>query len=96
MKNYSAVFFAVRGSSRAANSLANEIVLRSNGQAANLNLSLGPDEKACDPDIHFIQSNIPNLHLRIDKQVEILVPSIRAMFEMQTWHLAVEPNGKAN
>ncbi len=84
------VFFAVKGETKATHSLVNEAVFRINGQTVNKNFSFRSGEKSCETDIHFIVSNISGLHLESDKRLEILVPSIRAMFDIQTWNLSAE------
>jgi len=89
--NHSDALFAVRGSSKAASSFANEAVFRINGQTVNDNFSLRTAVTTCKSDIHFIEARIPDLFLGKDERIEILVPSIRALLDMQTWSHSVKP-----
>ncbi len=84
------VIFAVKGATMATHSLANEIVFKINGQTINRRFSFRPGDKYCEPNINFIFSSIPYLHLEPDKRIEALVPSIRAKFDMQTWNLLAD------
>jgi hypothetical protein len=88
--DHSDFIFAVKGSTMATLSLVNEVVLRINGQTVNGNFSFSPGDKYCGLNILFIVSNIPDLHLEPDKRLEVLVPSIRAMFDIQTWNLLAD------
>ena len=89
--NHAAALFAVRGSSMAASSFVNEVVFRINGQTVNGNFSFWSDVTTCKSDIVFIKAKIPGLHLGNDERIEILVPSIRALLDMQTWNQPVKP-----
>lgn len=89
--DHNQALFALRGSSRAASFFSEEVLLKINGQTVNGNFSFRQVETSCDSDIHFVGANIPELPLGIDKRLEILVPSIRAMFDMHIWPHSVEP-----
>lgn len=89
--NHSDALFAVQGSSMAANSFANEVVFRINGQTVNGNSSFRSVVTTCKSDIHFIEANIPGLYSGKDERIEIFVPSIRALLDMQTWSYPVKP-----
>ncbi len=84
-KVQSGALFAVRGSSRAVNAFSDEAVLKINGEVPGSNVSLKSVETSCGMDIHFIGINTPGFNASADARTEILVPSIRAMFDMQIW-----------
>lgn len=89
--DHSDALFAVHGSSLAASSLAKEIVLRMNGQTVSGNFSFRSIVPTCKADIHFIEARIPALYLGKDERIEILVPSIHALLDMQNWSRSVKP-----
>ena len=82
--------FAVRGLSVGVLKFSNEVVLKINGVAQDRNFSLMPVEKSCGMDVNFIGVNSPGLNEWPDTGVEILVPSISAMFDMQIWHHSIQ------
>jgi hypothetical protein len=88
---HSDALFALRGSSRAANSFSDEAVLKIDGETLNSNVALKSVVTGCEADVNFIGVNIPSSNLLTDARIEILVPSISAMFEMETWVHSVEP-----
>ncbi len=81
----SEALFAVRGSSGGAQAFAGEAVIKVSGEATGSTLSLRPVETSCGADVHFIGVDGPDLDARADTRVEILVPSISAMFGMHAW-----------
>lgn len=83
--NHSDALFAVRGSSKATSSFANEAVFRINGQTVNGKFSSSTVATPCKSNIHFIEAKIPGLYLGKAERIEILVPSIHALLDMQTW-----------
>jgi hypothetical protein len=88
---HSDALFALRGSSRAANSFSDEAVLKIDGETLNSNVALKSVVTGCEADVNFIGVNIPSSNLLTDARIEILVPSISAMFEMETWGHSVDP-----
>ncbi len=78
-------FFTVRGSFTAVNTFSDELVIKINSEAQGSNFSLKPVEASCGLDVHFIGGNISGLNAWPDARVEILVPSISTMFDMQLW-----------
>ncbi|QPB72256.1 hypothetical protein D5125_17140 [Magnetovirga frankeli] len=82
---YSAFLFAVRGSALPVNSFRKEAELRINGKTVKTNLLFKPNDGTCEPDFYFIGSTLHSLNLEPVNQLEILIPSIRAMFDMQKW-----------
>ena len=89
-KGQSDALFAVRGLSKAVQKFSNEAVLMINGEAADSNLSFKPVETNCGMDIYFIGVHVPGLKAWPDNGIEILVPSINAMFDMQIWYNSIE------
>lgn len=89
--NLNNVLFTVRGSSKAASTFASEVVFRINGQAVKGNFSLRSVVTTCKSDIHFIEAKIPDVYLGKNKQIEILVPSVQALFDMQIWNHSIKP-----
>lgn len=83
--------FGMQGSAVAVSSFANEAMFRINGEMVNGNFSFKPGVKVCGPDIHFIGSTASGIHLETDKRIEIFIPSIRAMFDVQSWINTVKP-----
>jgi hypothetical protein len=83
--------FALRGSPRATRNFAGEVRLRVNGRSVNGKFSLGPAASACGSDIHFVRAIMPNSVEGNGGQVEILVPGISAMLDMQIWSASGEP-----
>ena len=88
--DHSGALFAVRGSSMAASSFAEEAMFRINGQTANSNFSPRSASTTCKSDIHFIEAKLP-LSLREDERIEILIPSIQALLDMQLWSNTIKP-----
>lgn len=83
--------FAVSGSALAVNSLAREIVFRVEGQTLNGDFSLRSAERKCGQDISFIDFSNHNSHYEAAEGFEVFIPSIVAMFDMQTWDISAEP-----
>ncbi len=79
--------FAVRGSSRAVNALSSEMVLKINSEAPG-SVQFKSPETNCGLDVHFLTVSVPGLNTRPDSRVEILVPSVGAMFDLHMWSLA--------
>lgn len=77
--------FAIRGSSGAVKAFSYEMVLKINGETSDNNVLLKSVETSCRLDVHFIGVSIPDLNAWTDARVEILVPSISAMFDMHIW-----------
>ena len=73
--------FAVVGSARAVDAFANEVVLKINGVAQDSNLSLNSIETGCGQNVHFIEVRAPDFNEHSEAMVEILIPSIKAMFD---------------
>lgn len=77
--------FAIRGSSAAVKAFSSEIVLQVNGATSDNNALFKSVETSCGLDVHFVGVSIPDLNASTDGQIEILVPSISAMFDMNIW-----------
>ena len=77
--------FSVRGSTRTFRSFFDEVVIKINDESFDINVSFKSTEKNCGPDIHFISVKTSGLNSLQDARVEILIPSINAMFDMQIW-----------
>jgi len=77
--------FAIRGSSQAVKAFSSEMVLKINGETQDSNVLLKPVETSCRLDVHFLEVSTSDLNAWVEARVEILVPSISAMFEMHTW-----------
>lgn len=78
-------FFALRGSSSAVNAFTSEMVLRVNGETRNNSILLNAVGAGCEDGIHFVGVNLPSIDSWTNTRVEILVPSISAMFDIQIW-----------
>ena len=89
--DHSDALFAVSGSSMAASSFANEFVIRVNGQTVNGSFSVRSAMTTCRSDIHFIEARIPGLQLGKDERIEILIPGIHALLDMQIWNYSIKP-----
>ena len=89
--DHSDTLFAVRGSSMVVNSFANEVMFRINGKTVNSNFSFRSIVANCKSDIHFIEAKIPSSYLEKEERVEILIPSIHALFDMQIWSNSIKP-----
>jgi hypothetical protein len=74
--------FAIRGSSRAVKAFSYEMVLKINGKTPDSNVLLKSVETICGPDVHYLEVSTPDLNAWPGSRVEILVPSISAMFDM--------------
>ena len=77
--------FALQGSYKAASSFANEAVLKINGREVGKKLSLQSDETSCQSDIYFIETYLPYSNDELNRRIAILVPGIKAMFDMSIW-----------
>ena len=84
--------FALSGTSNAVNSFSEEALLKSNRKIVNANFTLMPAAKSCKADIHFMSVNIPDLKGDTDREVEIFVPSIRAIFDIKIRRPLTEQN----
>lgn len=82
--------FAVHGLSRAVQEFSREAVIKVNGTVLNSNLSVLPVDTSCGSDVHFISVNISDFNAWSDSEVEILVPSSNAAFDMQIWYRSVQ------
>lgn len=75
--------FTVQGSDRAVHEFANEAVLKINGEAADARFSVMAAETNCAAEAHFIGVDISGLSRWPETGVELLVPSSKAMFDLQ-------------
>ncbi len=82
-------FFALRGSTRAASSFAGEAQFVFNGKPVSGNFSLRSDGTSCKSDVHIIQATILDFVSVSDDRIEMLVPSIRAGWDMKIWEHSV-------
>lgn len=77
--------FAVRGSLTSVSTFSDELKIKIDGEVQENNISLMTLETSCDLGVHFIGVKFPGLKAWPDARVEILVPSISTMFDMQPW-----------
>ena len=89
--DHSKALFALRGSSRIVGLFSNEFMLKFNGQTLNSNFSRRLVATTCSSDVHILTFNVPSLSLDAEQQVEIFIPSISAIFDMQIWSHSVKP-----
>jgi hypothetical protein len=83
--------FALRGSSRIASLFSNEAIFKFNGQTLNSNFSHRLGATKCGSNVHILNFHFPSLSLGAGEQIEIFIPSIHAMFDMQIWRHPVKP-----
>jgi hypothetical protein len=77
----SGALFAAVGSARAVAAFVNEVVLKVNGVAQESSFSLNSVETGCGQDVHFIEVRAPDFNKHSEAEVEMLIPSIKAMFD---------------
>ena len=82
---------ALRGSSRIASLFSNEAMFNFNGQTLNSKFSHRLVATTCGSNVHILNFNVPSLSLGAEDQIEIFIPSIHAMFDMQIWRNPVKP-----
>ena len=75
----------MHGSLTSVNTFSDDLVVKIDGEVPESNISFMTDETNCDPDVRFIGVNFPGLNAWPDAKIEILVPSISTMFDMQPW-----------
>ena len=78
--------FTIQGLFMDVKKISNELVLKNNGKAQAANFIILPIEAGCNDDVRFIEVKIPRMNEWSDSGVEILVPSISAMFDMHVWN----------
>ncbi|MFW2366169.1 MAG: hypothetical protein ACN4GW_07110, partial [Desulforhopalus sp.] len=83
--------FALHGSSKAAYSFSKEAVLMVDGTQLTSEVSLSSDLTGCDSDVHFMRLHLPNSDALTDARIEMIVPGISAMFDMELWSQPVMP-----
>jgi len=89
--DHSNALFALRGSSALVSLFSNEVMLKLNGQTLNSNFSDRLVATTCGSDVHILNFNVPSLSLGAEEQIEIFIPSIRAMLDMKIWSHSVKP-----
>ncbi|MDH3997467.1 MAG: carboxypeptidase-like regulatory domain-containing protein [Desulfuromonadales bacterium] len=78
--------FALQGAPPGnAQSFSTEVMFRIDGKTIDSNATLRLAESGCGTDLHFIQINIPQQLFDENKRVEILIPSVGAMMDIQIW-----------
>lgn len=77
--------FVLHGSHDTVSSFSREMVLRISGKEVDTNFFPGSDATACQSDIYFIETDLPQLSTKSDMQIEVLIPSINAMFDVNIW-----------
>jgi len=77
----SGALFAAVGSARAVAAFVSEVVLKVNGVAQESSFSLNSAETGCGQDVHFIEVRAPDFNKHSEAEVEMLIPSIKAMFD---------------
>jgi len=79
-------FFALSGPAAATRSFCAETRIRINGQAVGAQLSPVPTETSCQAELQLIEVVVPAGIPTIAVPLELVVPSLGAMFELQIWH----------
>jgi hypothetical protein len=77
--------FGVRASPLSANAFASEAQLEIHGRKFNTHLSHQTKTKSCAPDFHLIESKLDNFNMDSVQTLEVYLPSISSMFELQKW-----------
>lgn len=77
--------FTIHGSPQAVKAFSSEMVLKINGETQDSNMSLKPVETSCELNVYFLEVNTTELSALAETSIEILIPSISAMFEMYIW-----------
>lgn len=80
-ENKTMAMFSVEGSSRAVSAFAGELKFLVNGKSQDLSFSTyagGPD---CAENLSFVEFKSQGTGARCDASVELLVPSVKAMFD---------------
>jgi hypothetical protein len=80
-------FFALRGSSRSASSLAREVQVMINARPISVSYAIQSGETFCDSDIYMIKATIMNLISMSDDRIEMLLPGIQAGWDMKIWDI---------
>lgn len=78
---------AVRGSAKAVTNFSDEALLKVNRETLQVNFTLMAAPESCPADIDLMSAQLPERQLPADSEVEIMVPSIRAMFDVKIWRL---------
>jgi hypothetical protein len=73
--------FAVEGSSKAAKAFAKELVLKVNGETQDISFSTYAGGSDCADDLSFVEFKSQGVAAWCDATVELLLPSVKAMFD---------------
>ena len=79
--------FALKGSAGCVNSFSDEVVIKINGENSGNSVSIESGGNSCGTDTHFISVIVSGLYSASDIRIEILIPSINAMFDMKIWEI---------
>jgi len=79
------VYFAVSGPAAATSSFCDEVQVRINGQPAGAQFSLMPPGTGCATELQMVEVVVPAGIPATDAPLELLVPSLSAMFELNIW-----------
>ena len=77
--------FAVQGSSKAVNAFTKELVLKIDGRVQNLSFSSKADDADCTEEQYFVEFMAQDMDAWGGATVDLLVPSVQAMFEVKTY-----------
>lgn len=78
--------FAVQGDYERATDFANEIRMRIDRKEIDSIIHLRIDDIVCPKDTFLLEVIFTDLNIEFSEEVEILVPSIKAMFDMYIWN----------
>ena len=61
------------------------MVLKINSETSDNNVGLKSVVASCGLDVHFVEVSVRDINAGAAPRVEILIPSMSAMFDMQMW-----------
>lgn len=80
-ENQATAIFSVQGGLRAIEAFAKELVLMIDGEKQDLSFSIKADEADCAEGLYFLELRTQGMDAWGNTSVDLLVPSIKAMFE---------------
>ena len=78
--------FSVQGDYKLANDFASEVRLRVNREEVDSDIHVRKDNTDCPKDIFFLEVRLPYSTNEFSDAIEILVPSVKALFDMYIWN----------
>lgn len=79
-------YFALSGPAAATRSFCAEARIRANGQPVRAQFSLLPSGTSCKAELQLIEVDVPAGIPTTAVPLELVVPSLSAMFELPIWH----------